>query len=125
MVVVEAAKNAGAHEMISRLPQGYETDIGIGGSNLSGGQRQRVALARVFFGNPKALVLDEPNANLDKSGENILNSRLFAAKQNGVSILLISRPAVLSIADEIMISKLGSVVEDENADDVLSKIMPS
>ena len=70
-------------------------------------------------------MLDEPNANLDKSGENILNSRLIAAKQNGVSILLISRPAVLSIADEIMISKLGSVVEGENADDVLSKMMPS
>ena len=69
-------------------------------------------------------MLDEPNANLDKSGENILNSRLIAAKQNGVSILLISRPAVLSIADEIMISKLGSVVEGENADDVLSKRMP-
>ena len=71
-------------------------------------------------------MLDEPNANLDKSGENILKSRLIAAKQNDVDILLIShRPAVLSIADEIMILKLGSVVEYENTDDVLSKMMPN
>ena len=78
-----------------------------------------------LFWKPKILVLDEPHANLDKSGENILKSRLIAAKQNDVDILLIShRPAVLSIADEIMILKLGSVVEYENADDVLSKMMP-
>ena len=68
-MVVEAAKNAGAHEMmllILRLPQGYRTDIGIGGSNSSGGQRQRVALPRCFCKPPKILVLDGPNANLDK-----------------------------------------------------------
>ena len=67
-IVVEAAKNAGAHEMILCLPQGYKNDIGIGGSNLSGGQRQRVAVAR-FFCKPKISVLDEPDANFDKSGE--------------------------------------------------------
>ena len=71
-------------------------------------------------------MLDEPNANLEKSGESILKYTLVAAKPNDVDILLIShRPAVLSVADEIMISKLGSVVEYENSDDLLSKMMPN
>jgi PrtD family type I secretion system ABC transporter len=121
-MVIEAARNAGIHEMISRLPNGYDTDIGIGGSNLSGGQKQRVGLARAFFGSPKILVLDEPNANLDDTGEKILKECLLAAKDRNMSILLIShRPAVLSIADKILVLKSGSVLSYGAANEVLGK----
>lgn len=125
-MVVEAAKNAGAHEMISKLPNGYNTDIGIGGSNLSGGQKQRVGLARAFFGSPKILVLDEPNANLDATGENLLKDSLLAAKARNMSILLIShRPAVLSVADKILILQGGMVSAYGTADEVIEKLMPN
>ena len=125
-MVVEAAKNAGAHEMISRLPNGYNTDIGIGGANLSGGQRQRIGLARAFFGSPKILVLDEPNANLDATGENLLKESLLAAKKRNMSILLIShRPAVLSIADKILILQGGTVSAYGTTDEVIEKLMPN
>ena len=83
-------------------------------------------LQHIFLCKPKILVLNEPNANLDRSGEHVLKDIVIAAKQNDVGILPISHmPAVLSIADEIMIFKHGSVVEYENADDVLSKMMPN
>ena len=109
-LVVEAAKIAGAHEMILKLPYGYDTDIGVSGSNLSGGQKQRIALARAFYGNPKLLVLDEPNANLDEAGEIALSDALKQAKKRKISVVVIShRHSVLSVVDKILILQGGSV----------------
>ncbi|MBP9791685.1 MAG: type I secretion system permease/ATPase [Rickettsiales bacterium] len=122
-LVVEAAKLAGAHEMISRMPKGYETDIGIAGSLLSGGQRQRIGLARAFFGNPKLVVLDEPNASLDDKGEQALIEAIHNTKNRGISTILIShRPSILSFVDMIMIIQDGMIVAYGPKDEVLAKL---
>ncbi|MCF8462349.1 MAG: type I secretion system permease/ATPase [Rickettsiaceae bacterium] len=110
--VVAAAMMAGAHEMILKMQKGYDTDIGVAGSNLSGGQRQRIGLARAFYNNPKLVVLDEPNANLDEAGEKALASALKQAKDLGISVIVIShRPSVLSVVDKVLVIQNGSVAK--------------
>jgi ATP-binding cassette subfamily C protein len=121
--VIETAKMCGAHEIILRFQDGYETDIGTGGSNLSGGQKQRIGLARAFYGNPKLVVLDEPNANLDEAGELALSDALKAAKKKGISVIVIShRPSVLSEVDKIMVLQDGAVASFGTKEEVQGRI---
>lgn len=109
-LVVEAAKQTGVHELILQLPSGYETPIGEGGTQLSGGQRQRIALARAFYGNPRLILLDEPNANLDTSGEEALMGAVNIAKDAGITVVLVThRPNLLQRVDRIAIIKGGQL----------------
>ncbi len=118
-----ASKLAGAHEMILKLKDGYETDIGMSGSNLSGGQKQRVGLARAFYGKPKLVILDEPNANLDEAGEKALSNALVEAKKRGMAAIVIShRPSVLSVVDKILLLQDGAVAAFGSKEDVLNRV---
>lgn len=122
-MVEDCAKLAGAHDLILKFQNGYETDIGIAGSNLSGGQRQRIGLARAFYGNPKLVILDEPNANLDEAGEIALSKALLEAKKRNITAIVIShRPSVLSVVDKILVVQDGSVAAFGDKEEVISKI---
>jgi ATP-binding cassette subfamily C exporter for protease/lipase len=111
--VIEAAKLAGMHEFILRLPKGYDTILGEPGGHLSGGQRQRVALARAVYGSPKLLVLDEPNASLDEAGEASLLQIVRTLKERACTVVLIShRPSVLAVADRVICISAGQVAFD-------------
>lgn len=122
--VVKAAKLAGAHEMILRLPQGYDTQLQEQASVLSVGQRQRVGLARALFGDPAYVVLDEPNAALDAEGEGALLNALDVLKQQGATVIIIShKPNVFRSADKMLVLKAGRVEMFGPRDQVMAKIM--
>jgi len=121
--IVEAAKLAGVHGLILRLPQGYDTVIGSAGGILSGGQRQRIALARAVFGSPKLLVLDEPNSNLDDQGEKELVLALERIKSSGCTALVIThRTMILKFVDKLLVLRDGALAGFGPRDDVLSAL---
>jgi ATP-binding cassette, subfamily C, type I secretion system permease/ATPase len=124
--IYEAAVNAGVHEMITRLPNGYETVLQEGGAPLSGGQKQRIALARALFGDPSLIVLDEPNSNLDATGEKALNESLQQAKRRGVTVVAITqRPALLNSVDRVLVLCNGRMEAYGPPSQVLHRVVPA
>lgn len=123
--VVYAAQLAGAHELILRLPKGYSTEIGAAGEFLSAGQRQRVGLARALYGEPRLLVLDEPDSNLDDAGQAALLQALQEMKRRGITVVIIThRKSMLAHADKILCMSDGAVQMFGAAKDVIAKLSP-
>ena len=125
--VIEAARLANAHELIQRLPDGYDTDIGDNGNHLSGGQRQRIALARVFYGSPRLVVLDEPDANLDTEGRAALVRALHNLKDQGAIVILVThQPNAQQFVDRVYALKNGVLErvdgEDSKHESVVHKL---
>jgi ATP-binding cassette subfamily C protein/ATP-binding cassette subfamily C protein EexD len=124
--VIGAAKAAGVHETILRLPKGYETEIGEGGVVLSGGQRQRLGLARALYGKPRLIILDEPNSNLDAEGELALAEAIQTMKSAGQTVVIVThKPQILRHVEKVLVLANGTVKSFGDRDDVLAKVATS
>lgn len=123
--VIRACQRAGVHDMILRFPQGYDTPMGQAGGLLSGGQRQRIGLARAMYGDPRVVVLDEPNSNLDDVGEAALQRAVLDLKQQGSMVFLIThRPQILNIADRLLVMQDGMIKLYGPRDEVIAALQP-
>lgn len=121
--VIKAAKQAGCHELILRLPQGYDTVIHRNSFGLSGGQRQRIALARALYGDPQLVILDEPNSNLDSDGELALLNALQELKRRQATVILIAhRPHVIHFVDTLIVLNEGKIQFSGPRDQILNKL---
>ena len=121
--VVAAAKLADVHEMILALPGGYDTVIGSVGGVLSGGQRQRIGLARAVYGDPKLILLDEPNSNLDENGEAALARALEALKLKNTTVIVVThRPGILSVLDKLLVMDKGTMTAFGPRQEVINQL---
>jgi PrtD family type I secretion system ABC transporter len=121
-LIIEAARQAGVHELVLSLTDGYDTRVGAGGAILSAGQRQRIGLARALFGNPFLIVLDEPNASLDTDGEMALTNAILTSRKTGSIVLVIAhRPNALAAVDQVLVLNAGQQVAFGPRDEVLRK----
>jgi len=122
-MVVNSAKLIGMHEIILAFPKGYDTELGETGFALSGGQRQRLAIARAFYGMPKYIVMDEPNANLDEVGESALVQAVSYLKSQGSSIVMTThRPRLVSVVDKLLVLRNGQQVGFGPADEMINAV---
>lgn len=120
--IVKAAKQADAHDMILKLPDGYDTLVSASGGRLSGGQIQRLGLARALYSDPVVLVLDEPNSNLDNLGSTALNNAIRSMKSEGKSVIIMAhRPAAIAECDTLLVLKNGKVDAFGPRDEILRK----
>ncbi len=121
--IVAAAQLANVHDMVMRLPQGYDTPLGENGARLSAGQRQRVALARSLYGDPALIVMDEPNSNLDAEGEAALDRAIRAAMLRGAAVVVVAhRPSALHAVTHILVLNEGKAVANGPRDEVLKQV---
>lgn len=124
-MVIEAAQRAGVHQMILQLPKGYDTSYHIGNAVLSPGQKQRIGLARALYGNPRFVVLDEPNSNLDGDGERALMLSLAYMREMGITTIVVAhRPSILATVDKVLVLKNGMVDVLGPRDEVLQRFTP-
>ncbi len=122
--ILKAAKAAGVHEMILRLPNGYDTEIGRNGSMLSAGQRQRIGLSRALYGDPFLVILDEPNSNLDAEGEAALTEAILSVRRRGgIAIVIAHRPSALAAVDQILMMQDGQVQAFGSKDQIFARII--
>jgi ATP-binding cassette, subfamily C, bacterial PrsD len=122
--VIAAARTADVHDMILKLPKGYDTEIGLAGMALSGGQRQRIALARALFGDPFLVVLDEPNSNLDNEGDVALTNAIRKVRERGgIAIVIAHRPSALACLDQMLVLAAGKQVSFGPKDEIMGRFV--
>jgi len=121
--ILAAARSAGAHELILRLEQGYETAIGEAGAALSAGQRQRIGLARALYGDPFLVVLDEPNSNLDQEGDAALAAAVAGVRaRGGIVVVITHRQAAMATVDQVAVMAEGVLKALGPKDEILQNL---